>query len=179
MGLTLFLLFLTVFSIGLCFIIATAAWGFWQTRVPYVRSNSKDTAKVLDKIAWKDTDVFFDLGSGDGRVVFMVEQKGVTRLIGFELTVWTFLQARVKKYMRKSNARFYRKNFFNEPWSGATVIYCYLYPPLMHSVEEKFLRECASGTILISRDFPLPTLRPVEVINFNRPYNAYMYKKQF
>lgn len=175
--LTLFLLLLMLAALVLCFIITTAAWGFWQTRVPYVRSNMVDTEKLLSAIPWKDTDVFYDLGSGDGRIVFMVEKKGVRRLYGFELTLWTYLHARLKKLVRKSRAQFLRINFFSQSWSSATVVYCFLYPPLMRQVEEKFLTDCALGTVLISRDFALPTLRPVEVINFKHPHNAYIYRK--
>lgn len=177
MIITLFLFtFLIVVSV-LLFIIATAAWGFWVTRVPYVRSNWQDTEKLLAQVPMEQNAIFYDLGSGDGRIVFMAERMYNVQGTGFELTFWTIIQAKIKKVLKKSNATFVRKNFFKESWHEANVIYCFLYPPLMRSIEEKFLAECKPGTILISRDFALPTLRPQKVIDFTRPHNAYVYSR--
>lgn len=177
MFLTLFLLLFVIGTVVLCIVIASAAWGFWVTRVPYVRSNWEDTKKLLARVPMASTDTFYDLGSGDGRVVFMAEQMYDVRGVGFELTFWTYFQAVLKKRRKRSGVQFLRKNFFKESWENANVIYCYLYPPLMRSIEEKFLADCKPGTILVSRDFALPTLRPSEVVNFKAPHNAFIYKR--
>lgn len=177
MLLTIILILFVLFALGLLFIVSSSFWGFLVTRVPYVRSNRGDTLRLLSKVPMKPTDVFYDLGSGDGRVVFMAETMYAMRGVGFERTVWTYLHARIKRRIKRSRAEFYRKDFFKQPWSEATVVYCYLYPPLMRSVEDKFLADCKPGAILVSRDFPLPTLRPIEILNFTAPHNAYIYRK--
>lgn len=126
---------------------------------------------------WKPSDVFYDLGSGDGMVVFLAEKLGAPRAVGFERMHWTHFWAKLKAHMRKSRAEFRRENFFEQPWNDATVLYTYLYPPLMGKVEEKFLAECAPGTTLIIRDFPLPNLKPDEVVDFRYPHNAFIYRR--
>ena len=177
MIITIVLFIFLFFALGLLFVIGTACWGFWVTRVPYVRSNRTDTQRLLRSLSLRPGAFFYDLGSGDGRVLFMAESILSVRGVGFELTWWTYLHARAKKLIKKSSVEFIRKNFFSESWANADVVYCFLYPPLMRSVEEKFLHDCKPGTILVSRDFPLPTLRPQEIVDFTHPHNAYIYKK--
>ncbi len=177
MVITILLAFILVLVLLLLVIITTAFWGFVITRVPYVRSNLNDTVRLLKKIPLSTGSIFYDLGSGDGRVVFMAEKMYKVRGVGFELTFWTHVVASIKKRLKNSNAEFLRKNFFKVEWTNAQVIYCFLYPPLMGKVETKFLEECLPGTLLISRDFALPNLKPSEIMDFTHPHNAYIYRR--
>lgn len=161
----------------LAFIITSATWGFYTTRVPYIRSNRHDTLHLLSKVPMQPGSVFYDLGSGDGRVVFLAEKVYGVKSVGFETTVWAYLHAVLKKYKTGSLAVFRRENFFEHSWSEANLVYCFLYPPLMGRVERKFLQDCRPGTILVSRDFALPNLEPVEVVDFTYPHNAYIYRR--
>lgn len=174
---TIFLSIYLVLVLLLFAIITSAFIGFVFTRVPYIRSNTRETMALLGRITMDEGATFFDLGSGDGRVVFLAEELHKVQGVGFEMTIWTHYHALLKKRWRNSKAMFYRKNFFLEPWFEADVIYAFLYPPLMGKVEKKFLNECRPGAILICRDFPLPNLEPVEVVDFKPPHNAYIYRK--
>lgn len=176
MILSLFLFGFLAGTLALFFIIATSFWGFWRTRVPYVRSKTADTLKVLGAANLRDGQVFYELGSGDGRVIFLAEQLARVQAVGFELTPWVHLMAKFHAWRKGSKARLLRADFFAASWQDADVVYCYLYPPLMRSVQEKFLEETKPGSLLISRDFKLPTLQPVEEVVFNEKHNAFIYK---
>lgn len=176
MLLSLFLVILLVGTLVLLFVIATSFWGFWRTRVPYVRSKTEDTLKVLRAARLKDGQVFYELGSGDGRVIFLAEELAKVQAVGFELTPWVHYMAKFHAWKKGSKVRLLREDFFAASWHEADVVYCYLYPPLMRSVETKFLEETKPGSVLISRDFKLPHLQPVEEVVFNEKHNAFIYK---
>lgn len=166
-----------VFVIIQLFVIFSAFLGFLLTRVPFVPTYKSDVEFFVKKLGISSSDVFYDLGSGDGKVVFLVEQLSGAKVKGFELTWWTHLLAKIKKAARKSKAQFVNRNFFKQDWSEANYIYGYLYPPLMRRVEEKFLADCKPGSIAIIRDFPFPNLKPLETCYMPKRHDIYIYKK--
>ncbi len=175
--LLVFLILFLLFTLLVLFVITSALIGFLLTRVPFVPTSKKDVEFLVSKIGISSKDYFFDLGSGDGKVVFLVERLSGARTRGFELTWWTYLLAKLKKLFKGSKAELVNRNFFRQDWSQATVIYGYLYPPLMRGVEEKFLQDCKPGTLAVIRDFPLPTLKPLEVFYRPKNHEIYVYKK--
>lgn len=174
---TLLLIFVLLFSLCFLGIAVSSLVGYWQSRVPFVLSPKNDTVQVLTGAGLKDGHIFFDLGSGNGKVVFLAESCARVKATGFELTYWTHLWAKLSAKSKKSSAQFVRKNFFVVSWKEVDVLYCYLFPPLMRSVEEKFLDECKAGAVLITRDFALPNLKAFQVFALQNFHHAYMYRK--
>ncbi len=177
MWFTVFLVGMLLFSCVALFVVTSAFLGFLQTRVPFVPTSRKDVEFVVKKLALGPKDVFIDLGSGDGRVCFLVEQACGAQTVGYEMTWWTHLLAKIKARLKHSRSRFYCRNFFHEDWSGANVVYGYLYPPLMRQVEEKFKADCRPGTFAVIRDFPFPSLKPMEVVYRPGGHEIYIYLK--
>jgi hypothetical protein len=177
MFITLALLVLCVFLVVFALIMFSTVVGFWYTRVPFIRSKKRDIRIVLTQAGLADGQIFFDLGSGNGRVVFMAESLADVSGVGYELTFWAYYWAKASQWFRVSRAKFYRKNFFLSSWQHVDVFYCYLYPPIMGSVEQKFLSEAKPGAMLISQDFPLPMLIPVKVLQLSSYHKAYLYRK--
>lgn len=171
------LLFFLIFASILFFVISSAFLGFLLTKVPFVPTYKYDVKFFVTKLGIKSTDVFFDLGSGDGKVCFLVEQLSGAKTKGFELTWWTYLVSKLKVVSSKSEAQFICGDFFKANWQEANYIYAYLYPPLMARVEEKFLADCRPGSIAIIRDFPFPNLKPGEVFKMPKKHEVYIYKK--
>lgn len=176
MLITAFLFLLLAGVVVFAGILITTVIGFVQTRVPYVRSKEADTLNILKQVPLAPVTQFYDLGSGDGTVVFLAERLGAQGT-GFEVMLWAYFHALWKRKAQKSKARFLRKNFFNYSWAEADVLYGFLYPPLMKRVETKFLAEAKPGAIFIARDFKFPTLSPIEEIVVNELHTAYIYKK--
>lgn len=188
MLLTSFLILMLLFAVLLLFVVYSSFIGFVLTRVPFVPTNTCDIEYFVKKLGISSNDVFYELGSGDGRVVLLVNKLTGARCVGFELTWWTHLWAKFKiwtafprKQDRMKNGKelvdFRNKNFFKYSWDEADYIYAYLYPPLMDRVEEKFLADCKSGSVAIIRDFPFPNLKPSEVYRMPRKHEIYIYKK--
>lgn len=177
MLITAFLFLLLVAIVVFACILITTFIGFVQTRVPYVRSKEADTLEILKQVPLTPETQFYDLGSGDGTVVFLAERLAGVQGTGFEVMLWAYWHSIWKRRTQRSKARFIRQNFFKHSWAPADVLYCFLFPPLMKRVEEKFIAESRPGVILIARDFKLPTLEPDEVIVVDELHTTYVYRK--
>jgi hypothetical protein len=168
-----------LFTLLLVFVITSSFLGFVITRVPFVPTSASDARFIAGKLGLKDTDLFYDLGSGDGKVCFVINKLTGARCVGFELTWWTHLLAKLRSKVngQKAGVAFRNQNFFKQSWEEATVIYGYLYPPLMKRVEEKFLEDCRPGARAVIRDFPFPNLQPKEVVYRPKNHEIYIYQK--
>ena len=99
----------------------------------------------------------YDLGSGDGRLLFLAAGKGA-EAVGYELNpilafytkVWTLFAAQHK------NIIVYCKNFWNADISDADVIFVYLLPWHMDRLANKLKKEAKKGTIIVSNSFIFP-----------------------
>ena len=171
------LLLLLLGAFVVTFMITSEFIAFLRTRVPFVPTNQADVEFFVKILGLDQADVFYDLGSGNGKVIFLVKKLSGARGVGFELGWWTVLYAKFKALLLGSRAKFYNRNFFKANWQEADFIYAYLYPPLMRRIKDKFLAECRSGAIMIVRDFPLPDLKPDEVYFRPRNHEIYIYKK--
>lgn len=170
------LIFFLILTLGLLFIITSSLIGFIITRVPFVPTYEGDIEFIVEKLGITPADVFYDLGSGNGKVAFLVEKLSGAAVTGFELTWWTYLFSKLKAKVGKSNARFINKNFFKQDWSEANFIYAYLFPPLMSRVEEKFLQNCKPGSIAVIRDFPFPKLKASDIYEMPKRHILYVYR---
>jgi hypothetical protein len=184
------LLFL-LFALLLLFVITSAFLGFVITRVPFVPTYASDIKFIIDKLKISSADVFYDLGSGNGKVCFLVEKLSGAKTKGFEQTLWTHWWAKIRLViedfrfkMRHQNhgespskrIKFSNHNFFNQNWSEANIIYCYLYPPLMQRIEDKFKAEMKPGSIAIVRDFPFPKMAHAEKYYLPKEHEIYVYR---
>ncbi len=175
--LTLIVLFiLLIYSIGLLFVIGSAFWAFVVTKVPFVPTPSRDIKQLVEYLKLSQKDRVLDIGSGNGRVVFLFEELGCVKVRGIEAGRWTHYTALINKYLKKSQAEFIRGNFFKSDWSDVTVLYCYLYPPLMKRVGEKAGEEMKQGARVVSRDFPIPNLKLVETLKMDHKHEFYVYR---
>jgi len=176
---TTFLIFMLVFVVVLLFVITSAFIGFILTRVPFVPTDTGDIEFIVKQLGVSDKDFFYDLGSGDGKVVFLVNKLSGANGVGFELTWWTYvLSVLISKFKNKNGKlKFRNQNFFKHSWAEASFVYGYLYPPLMRSVEEKFLADCRPGTVAIIRDFPFPNLKPDQIHFRPKKHEIYIYIK--
>ena len=170
-----FLIFMLLFAVMILFIITSAFLGFLLTRVQFVPTLKNEIEFIVNKLGVSSRDVFYDLGSGDGKVVFLVEKLSGAKAVGFELTWWTHLLAGFKKIVKRSSAQFKNQNFFKHSWSEANYIYGYLFPPLMGRVEKKFLADCKPGSIAIIRDFPFPNMEYTDKFYLPKKHEIYIY----
>ncbi|HWA64474.1 MAG TPA: SAM-dependent methyltransferase [Candidatus Paceibacterota bacterium] len=131
---------------------------------PYVPTRPWRVKRILDFAGLKTSDVFYDLGCGDGRMVIAACQKfHVAKSIGYEATLWPSLKARLLIRAKKiSGAEIHRANILKIDCSPATFVYLYLFPEIVDSLAAKLAEELQSGTRVMSVSFPIDTARHPE-----------------
>ncbi len=165
-----FLLILLLIIIVL-FILWTI--GNFKNRAPFVTSSNAVLKDINIALGVKDDSVVYDLGCGDGRVLFYLTHFNKNaKYIGIENGVFPFLLSKAGNYLNRkkinNNVTILRKNFFDQDLSNATHIFTYLYPNVMDDLLPKFDRELKPGTRLVSLSFKFTNKRPSAEIDLNR-----------
>ncbi len=149
---------------------------------PYVPIRKKLAKDLLFFGELSAGDIFYDLGSGDGRVLISaVKDFGVERAIGYEVALWPYLRSRflIKRSHLDDRISVRRKNVFKGDLSGASFIYMYLFPKLVDKLAYKIAGECQIGTKILCPSFPIniaehPKLKLLKSEKIDR-ITAYLY----
>ena len=166
-----------IYTLVVFFVISSAFFTFMRTRVPFVPSKEEDIEDMIDLAQIRSGDRFLDIGSGDGKVVFFVHRVKDVEATGIESGLWMHWFAKLKRFFTRANKTdFVRGDFFKHDWSGFDVIYAYLYPPLMATVEEKFFTEGKQGARLVVKDFYLPGRKAEQEVNIDSRHTLYLYE---
>ncbi len=148
-------------------------------RVPFVPTKKRVMEKMIEISGLKKNDVVYDLGCGDGRLLFEAEKKNTIRAEGYELAPIPYLLARLKKIMRRSKTTIHMANFFNANLKDANIIFCYLGPETMERLYKKIKEECKKGTRIISNTFTVKGVKPTKTWTKNPELklpNIYLYE---
>jgi cyclopropane fatty-acyl-phospholipid synthase-like methyltransferase len=127
--------------------------------IPYIPSRKKVVERLLEVANLKKGEVIYDLGCGDGRILFEAKKKADIKAIGYEAAPIPYLLAKFKKFLTKSKVNIYMRNFFKVSLKEADVIFCYLGPDTMDRIAKKIKDECRKGTRIYSHTFQLPALK--------------------
>jgi hypothetical protein len=150
---------------------------------PYVPIRRKYISRLLAFGELKSQDVFFDLGSGDGRVLIAsAKDCDVSAAVGYEVGLWPY--ARSLWLIWRSgfkNISVHQETIFRADLAGATCVYCYLMPKLMDRVAGKLEHELRPGARIIVPSFPIsiekhPQLRLKKEEKIGS-ITAYLYEK--
>ncbi len=131
-------------------------------------------------------DVFFDLGSGDGRTVIMAVKDFGARAVGVELREDLAKKALSSIYEMGLQDRITIVNgdMFNVDLSSADVIFLYLTTSANEKVKPKLEAELKRGVRVVSHDYEIIGWKPLKVENFcENPslgypsHTIYLYRK--
>jgi len=148
---------------------------------PFIPTGRQDIARIFVQIMVRPGEVFYELGSGDGRVV-RAAARAEARAIGIEqsgvLIWWSRLLTRgVGVPSGHLAARFIHASFFKVDLSAADTVFCYLLPTLMERLKSKLERELKPGARVISYAFKMPGWTPVQRLSLSRRnLPAYVYE---
>lgn len=117
---------------------------------------------MLDMAHVTASDVIYDLGSGDGRVVITAAQRYGARGVGIEIdpALVKTAEARARRSGVADKVRFETADLFKTDLSPATVVTLYLSPSINLRLRPKLLRELRPGTRLVSHRFDMGDWKP-------------------
>jgi hypothetical protein len=127
--------------------------GFFRS--PFVPSNRITVDKMLRLAKIKKGERIFDLGCGDGRIVFAAEKRGAIA-VGYEISRFVWFLSQIRRWLTKSQSEIRCENFFQANLRQADVVFCYLLPHVMKDLKPKFEKELKRGARVISAGFSIP-----------------------
>jgi predicted RNA methylase len=139
--------------------------------VVYVPTPPAVVDAMLDVAAVKASDVVYDLGSGDGRIVITAAKKYGARGVGIEID-----PALVEKATENAAAagvsdrvRFLTQNLFTSDIGEASVVTLYLLQSINERLRPKLVRELKPGTRIVSHVFNMgPEWPPEKTVTVER-----------
>ncbi|HWL74040.1 MAG TPA: class I SAM-dependent methyltransferase [Burkholderiaceae bacterium] len=126
-----------------------------QLDVPYVPTPMPVVDAMLDLAKVTKSDVVYDLGCGDGRIVVRAATRFGCRGVGVDLNPERVKEA--KANASRANVteltRFEVGDVFEFDFSPASVVTMYLLPSVNLKLRPRLLKELKPGTRLVSHDF--------------------------
>lgn len=137
--------------------------GFYAavTSGPFVPSSRKRHKVMLKFADLKPTDIVYDLGCGDGRLVFKASQYA-KKVIGYELSIPLYLFGKIRQLFSRPTAHIRYGNIWKQDYKDADVIFCYLLPKAMKQFYQEIWPTLKPGTRVISNAFKIHDVKPVQ-----------------
>lgn len=145
-------------------------------RVPLYLSNSTTHRALIDYALKHQLKNAIDLGCGFGGVVRALDKNGI-RAVGVEGAPMTWIVARILSNLFKTG-QIKRGNIWDYPLEQIDLVYTFLSPVPMARIYKKAKSELKSGAVLISNSFPVPDVKPTEILMLSdsRKTTLYIYK---
>jgi SAM-dependent methyltransferase len=124
------------------------------------------------------SDVIYDLGSGDGRLLFKALEKGAGRCVGIDIDTERIKNSREEAEKRGLTGKvtFIESDVLDVDLSEASVILCYLNSSASAVLAAKFEKELRPGTKIVMEIFSIPGWKPVKSIKYNDSFfRFYLY----
>lgn len=125
---------------------------------PYVPTPPEVAARMIDLAAIGPSDVVYDLGCGDGRLVIAAAKSRGARGVGIELDEALLAECRasaVREGVEKL-VRFERMDATKARLTEASVVLVYLLPESLETLAPLFERDLPPGARVVSHDYRVP-----------------------
>lgn len=155
--------------VSLLFLLVLPGFYAACTTGPFVPSSKKRHMNMLMLADLKSSDIVYDLGCGDGRLIFSAAPH-VKKAIGYELSIPLIIFAKIKAFMTRSKVQVRFGNIWKQDYSDADVIFCYLLPRAMEHFFKEIWPKLKPGTRVVSNAFQIHHLQPNKQID-----NVFLY----
>lgn len=164
----------------LIFLIFGITFYAWVLGVPTVYTPKKAVSLMVREANLKDGQIIYDLGAGNGRILFEAAKKKKVFALGYELFWPVYFWTKVKNLFisKKGKVKILFSDFWLADFKNVNVIFCFLMPKAMQKVGEKFKKEVKRDAKLISYCFKVDNLKPQKVIKLEGIAPIYVYVKK-
>ena len=149
---------------------------------PWLPSRQKDLPRIFALAGLRKGELFYDLGCGDGKLVFYANQHYGARTIGLELIFPFYLICKIRQILAGNRQVIFKfKNLFHENLSQADVVYIFGTPRTVNGqLKEKLAKELKVGAKVISYAFAINDWQPLKVDKpTEKDVSIYLYQKPF
>ena len=140
-----------------------------KSDVPYVPTPDGVVNRMLQLADVDSSDVVYDLGSGDGRIVIQAARAYGARGVGIEID--PELVAEARRNARKAGVsdlvEFRQGDLFKADISNATAITMYLLPSVNKKLRPKLFEQLKPGTPVVSHDFDMGEWPPQKTVKLD------------
>lgn len=167
-------LFLASFLFLSLLTVSMAAWSF----APWVPTRKRELKRMLDLAGLREGETFVDLGSGEGRAVFMAAERGA-KARGVELALPLHLTAKALSLFRKGETKFVLGDLFRHSVADADVVFLYgmANTSLWDRLRPKLERELRPGARVLSMVFRIDGWEPDAVDRPEGQLPIYLYRR--
>jgi SAM-dependent methyltransferase len=176
-----------------CLVVATLSAGAAAAQtpqprrepdVPYVPTTEEAVQAMLKLADVKKTDVVYDLGCGDGRIVVAAAKDFGAHAVGIDINPVRIAEAKenAKKAGVENLVRFEENDLFEADFHAATVVTLFLLPSVNLKLRPKLLEQLKPGTRVVSNTFDMGDWKPEKESTVGDPNEdayAYLSKKLF
>jgi SAM-dependent methyltransferase len=143
---------------------------------PWVPSFRKDFPRICNLANFRENDIFYDLGCGNGSLILYAGQNYPIKAIGLELSIPLYLLCKIRQIKAK-NSTFKFQNILHVDFSDANVIYLFpLWKNTIKKLKEKMEKELKPGTRVITYTFPINGWNPEKIDkSTERDLSVYLY----
>ncbi len=145
---------------------------------PFYSTPKKIAKKIVDLFELSQDDSFADLGSGDGRMVFMTYNKYKCKSVGYEISPVLLVYFKIRKALTNPMNRKIKlkeESFFTADLSNYKVVYCCLPQDLLTLLEKKFTKELKRGSKVFTYRNQLPNRKGEKVVIDNKEVYQYTF----
>lgn len=151
-----------------------------ENLAPSIPTPSSIVDRMLELGRVKPTDVVYDLGSGDGRIVIAAAQKYGARAVGVEMLpdLCRRAEQRIHELGLSDRASIIEGNVFHVDFSPATVVTMYFMTDSNERLRPNLEKYLKPGTRVVSNQFPIKGWKPssVEHVKAGMEYTIYVYE---
>ena len=121
----------------------------------------------FDLVSLSVSDVVYDLGSGDGRLLFAALERGAGKVVGVELNAELVRESAeaAKSKGFKNRVTFFEADLMDVKLTEASVVFCYLSVKASPALKLKFCDELRPGAKVIMEMYPVPGWKPARTAN--------------
>jgi SAM-dependent methyltransferase len=133
-------------------------WQGVEDLAPFVPTPMEVVDKMLEMAEVKSSDVLYDLGCGDGRIVITAARKCGCRGVGIDIDPQRIRESRqsAKRAGVQKMVEFREADAMKVDISRATVVSLYLLPESNALLRPKFESELRPGTNVVSHNYHIP-----------------------
>lgn len=163
---------LFILSLGILVLCMFGLSWFAGSDAPFIPTKSEKIKPILKLAGVKKGKIFYELGSGDGRVVLESAKLGAVSN-GVEQSWIRVWYSRYKAWnLKLSNASFFHGDIFRRHYYPADIVYIYMLSKAVLKLEEKLKDELKKGAIIITQTYHFKSWKP-----FKKQGDFWFYRK--